>query len=94
MQNKMNHEQEKYEKKHKRWKEKNKAKGSEKQEPQPPQIDQDQKDIIVQIMQMLDKNLETCFNKQSQNQFFEQFSDLLVIPEDKKALIKGIEDRI
>lgn len=65
MQNKMNHELERYEKK--RAKHKSKHKGSGGQEPQPPQIDQDQKDIIVQIMQMLDKNLENCFSKQSQN---------------------------
>jgi len=44
-------------------------------------------------MQILDKNLEYCFPKQSQDQFFQQFSDLLVVPEDKKKFVKGILER-
>lgn len=59
MQNKMNHNIEAYERKLKKWK-KTQDRGVE---PPAPQIHQDQKDIIVQIMQILDKYLHTCFPK-------------------------------
>ena len=39
---------------------------------------------------MLEKNLKICFVNHSQNQFFSQFSSLLVIPRDKMEEVEGI----
>ena len=59
---------EKYKTKHKKWL--GKKENERGDEPQKPEIDRQYKDIIVQIMLTLDKNLKDCFKGQTQNQFF------------------------
>ena len=61
---------------------------------EPPSIETPQKDIIVEIIRMLDKHLKECFPKQTQNDLYEQFSDLLVIPSRNYEKVEGAKGRI